>query len=92
MQNGFFVVVGGPILQNNDGTLIGVMGFVNENVKESEPMKRIELQVFANIRYHFKWISSITGLELPQCQRSVRDEMFFYFYNIALMYNKRMGD
>lgn len=66
------------------------MGFLNENPNELDPMKRIEIQVFANIRYHFIWISSITELELPQCPRSLRDEIFFHFYYVALMYNKRM--
>lgn len=77
------------MVQQNDGTLLGVIDFLSE-VRGKCKDSRIELQVFANIRYHFKWIAEVTGLEVPRCQRSSRDEMFFHFYRMAQIFNKRL--
>lgn len=60
---------GGPLLHTADGTLIGIMSFVNE-LSETDitiPQEKCIAQGYTNIRYHFEWISKITGLELPKC-------------------------
>lgn len=60
---------GGPIMNADDGTVIGVTDMVVEvpNDTITDPQKRCLAQIFANVRYHFKWISQITGMTLPEC-------------------------
>lgn len=60
---------GGPLLHANDGKLIGVMSFVHERDDDdiAAPQEKCLAQGYTNVRYHFEWISSITGLELPKC-------------------------
>lgn len=60
---------GGPIINEDDGTVIGVSDMVVEVPNDSitDPQQRCLAQIFANVRYHFKWISQITGMTLPEC-------------------------
>lgn len=73
------VFTGGPLIKADDGTVIGITNFFAENKNEEDPQKRYGIQGFANLRYHFKWISHVTGLELPKCRRSLHDEIMFKF-------------
>lgn len=59
-------IVGGPLLREGDGTLIGVInsGLANAEVADVDD---IYVQINADIRYYFAWISKITGLEMPKC-------------------------
>lgn len=86
--------LGGPLIHSDDGTLIGVVNFVNENDDEKETNVHVkcDVQVYANIRYHFKWISQITGLDLPKCQRSLRDEFIFNYPSLASTLHMRLDD
>lgn len=59
---------GGPVLDEQSGTLIGVVNFHNnDETVVFDPHGSINLQVSANIRAHFEWIKGITGLDLPKC-------------------------
>lgn len=83
---------GGPLIHANDGTLIGVMNFVDEDHSFNTPQLRCQVQAFANIRYHFKWISQVTGLQLPKCRRTLRDEFVFNFPKMAQLLKMRLDD
>lgn len=85
-------LAGGPLIQATDGTIIGITSLIISSIAGSTPSKQFEIQCFSNIRYHFKWISMITGLKLPQCQRSLRDEMIFKFPGISSWLNIRRND
>lgn len=85
---------GGPLIHTDDGTLIGVMNFVDEHhdSEETDVEELCSVQVYANIRYHYKWISQITGMNLPQCKRTVRDDFIFNFPSTASMLKMRLDD
>jgi len=53
---------GGPMVRKKDNTLIGVVSFGKSNVDQGKP------QVFTHIIVYHKWISEITGLNLPNCE------------------------
>lgn len=65
------VALGGPLMLQHDGSLVGVASFVE--VKRFAFLHRnpIRLQVFVNIQYYYDWISGVTGLEMPQCEHPV---------------------
>lgn len=58
---------GGPLIREEDGTLIGVLSFVVENDGIYDFDNHIHYQVSTNIRYYFDWIAEVTGLEMPKC-------------------------
>ncbi|XP_055323342.1 transmembrane protease serine 9-like [Sitodiplosis mosellana] len=52
---------GSPLVRTKDNKLIGVGSFSKPNCNQRKP------QAFTNIILYHKWISDITGLELPNC-------------------------
>lgn len=71
-QNNFVKIhvclpTGGPLIRESDGTLIGVLAFVNEHNEIEDPNSRVDLQISTNIQKYFDWISNVTGLNLPKC-------------------------
>lgn len=58
--------LGGPLIREKDGTLIGV---INSGIADQEitGVDDIYVQVNADIRYYFDWISETTGLDMPKC-------------------------
>lgn len=59
-KNSFFTL-GGPVLWQNDGSLVGV----SSGTHNARDQGRI--QIFTNVPYYYKWIEQVTGLELPKC-------------------------
>lgn len=55
-----FLLAGGPVLLEEDQTLIGV-------TKSTVYQHNIPVQKIMKISYFFDWISSITGMVLPEC-------------------------
>ncbi|XP_055327029.1 serine protease 3-like [Sitodiplosis mosellana] len=53
---------GSPLVRTKDNKLIGVGSFSKPNCNQRKP------QAFTNIILYHKWISDITGLELPNCK------------------------
>lgn len=59
---------GGPVLRQSDGVLIGHISSGRIETKGFFFKKHnIVYQVFTNFHYHFDWIASVTGLNLPRC-------------------------
>lgn len=60
---------GGPIINADDGTVIGVTDtiYLITDERITDPQQKCLVQGFSNIRYHFKWISQVTGLTFPEC-------------------------
>lgn len=57
------VFLGGPAIQSDDGTLLGVVAVALLN---GDPPNVIA-HASTNVRFYFDWISEITGLDLPKC-------------------------
>lgn len=51
-----FHFIGGPLVQKDDGTLIGVISFYHKNRSIEDAHLGIDQNVCANIRYYFDWI------------------------------------
>lgn len=59
---------GGPLIQKNDGTLIGITSGGRTTTKGIFFKKTTPTsQEFTKIHYYFDWIEEKTGLELPKC-------------------------
>lgn len=58
---------GGPMIREEDGTLIGTLAFVIEDDEIYDFDNHIHYQVSTNIRYYFDWIADVTGLDMPKC-------------------------
>lgn len=54
-------------MKESSSELIGVTSFI-QLLKVDGQSTPILNQAFTRIHYHFKWISEITGLDLPNCQ------------------------
>lgn len=59
----------------SDRTLVGVTSSIQRKLFASYRKNPVSRQVFTKIHYHFKWISHVTGLELPRCERPVAPDM-----------------
>lgn len=65
-------LLGGPLVRQNDGTVIGVASLAFQKTKTEGFIFKVKtstshMQSFARIQHYFEWIEGITGLELPQC-------------------------
>lgn len=60
---------GGPMINADDGTVIGVTVMIYYRLDKSiiDPQEKCLVQAFSNVRHHFEWISQITGMALPEC-------------------------
>lgn len=59
---------GGPLLRQEDGSLIGVMNFVNvKNGNLPKAVKLVDYQACAAVDFYYDWIANVTGLKMPKC-------------------------
>lgn len=56
------IFAGGPVVTKDDGYLIGVVSF-----GISCPAKGPNIDIYTYFPYYYKWIESVTGLNLPTC-------------------------
>lgn len=56
-------LAGGPLIQQSDGSLIGITGDIEIN----EYSPTFTLQAFTKAHVYYDWISKITGLDTPKC-------------------------
>lgn len=72
-----FLYIGGPLLRQTNGDLIGVASFFYGN---QLPELTIELQIWTKIQAYYEWISEVTGLELPNCWFSNLIDKYRFFH------------
>lgn len=65
MQFFFSLILGGPLVRERNGTLIGVVHAVS--IEKNDDMIHITLSKYMKIDYYFNWISNVTGISLPDC-------------------------
>lgn len=56
-------ILGGPLVGQTDGKLIGVMS----SAVTIENDEHTVLQIFINVPYYYGWIENVTGLKMPKC-------------------------
>lgn len=64
----FCALSGGPLIKQEDSTLIGITSYVQFKTWALFRKDPINLQIFTKIHYYFDWISEKTGIELPECE------------------------
>lgn len=55
---------GGPVVSENSGSLMALMSMRRHC---STSPTNTDLHIFTYLPYYYKWIESVTGLELPKC-------------------------